>query len=161
MERRSRDSKMNYFSLALFLAGIILIAGCGSKGAAGLGPDQVGLKFPDGYFIKAEVADTKTERETGLSGRESLAEDAGMWFVFEDDGRYPFWMRGMKFGIDIIWIDREFKVVEIAMNAMPESGTTLKSYVSQSPARYVLEVAAGTAKTHKLGVGDIIELISS
>lgn len=54
--------------------------------------------------IKAEVVDNEEARMKGLSGRDNLADDEGMFFVFEKSDIYPFWMKDMKFAIDIIWI---------------------------------------------------------
>ena len=49
--------------------------------------------FPDKQKITIEFADTAAERTQGLSGRAALANNAGMFFVFDDEGIYPFWMR--------------------------------------------------------------------
>jgi hypothetical protein len=149
--------------LVMLLAAVLNLAGCGRQDT-NLASNQIGIRFPDRYLIKAEVVDTNAEREQGLSGRASLAEDAGMWFVFEEDGKHSIWMPDMNFAIDIVWVNSDFKVIEIAKGVSPEPGvprSQLKRYVSQSPARYVLEISAGTAATHKLGAGDSLKLVSS
>ena len=149
--------------LLLLMMAILGLSGCGQKGID-LGGDRVGLRLPDGYMIKAEVADTVAKRERGLSGWTNLAPNAGMWFVFEQPGEYPFWMPDMNFAIDIIWVGSNFNIVEIANNVSPEPGVSrsqLKQYVNRYPALFVLEVPAGTAAAHKLGAGDKLEFISS
>jgi len=149
--------------LIVLLVAILGLSGCGQERVE-LGSNQIGLRLPDGYLIKAEVADTVAEREQGLSGRTSLAADAGMWFVFDHEDYYPFWMPNMNFAIDIIWVGSDFNIVEIADNVSPEPGVVrpqLKQYVNQYLAQFVLEVPAGTAAAHKLGAGDGLELISS
>jgi len=149
--------------LWLLLVTTLSLSGCGREQVE-LGNNQLGLRLPDRFLIKAEVSDTAAEKEKGLSGRTALPADAGMWFIFDQEGKYSFWMPDMNFSIDIIWVGSDFKVVEIAENVLPEPGVSdsqLKRYINQSPARYVLEVPAGTAKAHKLGVGGRLELISS
>jgi len=152
-----------YGLLLALLAVTLGLSGCG-KPAVELANDQIGIRLPDKYSISADIADTSAEQERGLSGRASLSADAGMWFIFNQDGKYPFWMPDMNFAIDIIWVGSDFKVIEIADSVQPEPGVAksqLKRYVNQSPARYVLEVPAGTAKAHKLRAGSKLELISS
>src|SRR3989338_8913824 len=148
--------------LIVSLAVVLSLSGCG-RSTVNPNSDRVSIRLPDRYLIKAEVADTASEREQGLSGRSSLAADAGMWFVFDQMGRYPFWIIDMNFSIDIIWVDDALRVVEIDRNISPEPGvapTHLKRYVNQFPARYVLEVPYGTALDHKIKAGDKFVLIS-
>ncbi len=57
---------------------------------------------PASYSV--EIADTGVSRMRGLSGRASLAQDTGMLFVFPIAGRYGFWMKGMRFPLDFVWI---------------------------------------------------------
>lgn len=65
--------------------------------------------------INVEIADTADTRTKGLSGRENLASDSGMLFVFSESKQYKFWMKGMKIPLDIIYVnnctntDRKFK----------------------------------------------------
>jgi len=153
----------SYCRLLLLVVMILSLAGCG-RVAVELDSNQVALKLPDGYLIKADVANTAPLREQGLSGRVSLAPDAGMWFVFEQDGTYPFWMPEMNFPIDIIWVGSDFKVAEVVRNVSPEPGVDkpqLKRYTNRLPVRYVLEVPSGTSLEHKVGIGSRLELISS
>ena len=102
-------------------------------------------------IINAEIAETDQTRTQGLSGRESLLENAGMLFVFDTSGIYGFWMKDMHFPIDIIWISDEKVVVGTASNTLPESYPLI--YYPPSAVRYVLEVPAGYAETHNINVG--------
>ncbi|MDP2432653.1 MAG: DUF192 domain-containing protein [Pseudomonadota bacterium] len=61
-----------------------------------------------------EVAATPASRERGLSGHERLAPDSGMWFVLPEAGTTGFWMRGMRFPIDLIWVGQNQRVVDVA-----------------------------------------------
>lgn len=102
--------------------------------------------------LKAEIAETYSERARGLSGRERISDDQGMLFLFKEPGRYPFWMKGMKFPIDIIWLDKDLKIVEIKKEARPESFPEF--FQPKAPAEYVLEINAGLSDKHNLKEGD-------
>lgn len=102
----------------------------------------------DGKFIKAEVADSPAERTKGLGGRQCIGEDQGMLFVFDQEGQYGFWMKDMKFPIDIIWLDTNHHVVKIQSGVQPD--TYPEVFKNDKPARYVLELPAG--KAAELGI---------
>src|SRR4051812_48326835 len=61
----------------------------------------------EGKIISIEVADTPEARERGPSGRESLPQGSGVLFVFDAPATYGFWMKDMRFPIDIVWLDEE------------------------------------------------------
>lgn len=104
-----------------------------------------------GTVFRADVADTPTARERGLAGRSSIGRDEAMLFVFDQDGAWPIWMKGMRFPIDIIWLDKDQKVVHVERNVYPDAEPH-DSYYSPVPARYVLEVGAGQ---HNISVGSV------
>ena len=115
--------------------------------------------------IKAEVADSDAERQKGLSGRSALGKDSGMLFVISNGKATPtFWMKDMKFAIDIIWIHsssgdvKAGKIVQIDKNAeAPKAGTSdsnLNRYSPKSAVDYVLEVNSGYSDSHNIKVGD-------
>jgi uncharacterized membrane protein (UPF0127 family) len=101
--------------------------------------------------LKLEISDTETLQEQGLSNRASLDKDSGMLFVFETPGPYSFWMKDMKFPIDMIFIDSNYKIVTIAKDAKPSSYPT--TFTPQSPVKYVLEVNSGFSDEHHLKEG--------
>ncbi|MBY0376458.1 DUF192 domain-containing protein [Patescibacteria group bacterium] len=102
--------------------------------------------------IKVDLAVTPFQHQLGLGGRTSLKENTGMLFVFDHASKYSFWMKGMKFNIDIIWLGEDDKVVYIAKNLSPE--TYPKIFTPESSARYVLEVPSGFSDKNNLKVGD-------
>jgi len=101
--------------------------------------------------VKIAVADTPVKRQQGLSGRKSLRPDEGLFFIFNQPGFYPFWMKEMNFSIDIIWLDENKKIVDIDKNIPPQSFPQL--FQSRRPVQYVLEVNAGFANRHQIGIG--------
>ncbi len=106
------------------------------------------------YII--EIADTPKKREQGLSNRESLPQDHGLLFVFEQEGEHGFWMKDMNFPIDIMWLDKDKKVVFIKENALPEKYPEV--YSNEVLALYVLETNVGFVKEHNLKIGDIMNI---
>lgn len=114
-----------------------------------------------GKTYKLLLAKTDSEKQKGLSGRNNLASDSGMLFIFKDKDIYPFWMRDMKFPIDIIWID-DNKVVDFIENAPAapsgQSPANLVIYKPDAKANYVLEINAQEISKNKIKVGDNVEL---
>ena len=111
--------------------------------------------------IFVELADTKNERARGLSNRDSLPENQGMLFVFDQKDTFPtFWMKDTKLPLDIIWIEDE-KIAKINKNVQPEpdkSDRELTRYRPDSPIDYVLEVNAGFSDKNGLEVGNTVDL---
>jgi uncharacterized membrane protein (UPF0127 family) len=103
-----------------------------------------------GKTVKFEVADDNAERERGLSGRDGMPEDQGMLFIFEQPSTACFWMKDMRFDLDILWFDEGGKLVYQRHNLSPQ--TYPESYCPPALAKYVVELTAGSAG--RLGVGD-------
>lgn len=104
--------------------------------------------------IAVEIADTSEERTLGLGGRDGMPDTEGMFFIFEESGTHPFWMKNMEFPLDIIWIGEDFGVADIKENISPD--TFPKQYVSSLPSKYVLEVNAGFARAHSVATGSAV-----
>lgn len=117
---------------------------------------DVTITTPKGA-ITAEVADTKSSRELGLSGRPVMKDNEGLLFVFDVPGRYGFWMKDMIFPLDILWINENGIVVEIERKATVESYP--KTFINAAPASYVLELNAGVAEKQGLFIGSKIKII--
>lgn len=113
------------------------------------------------HKFKVEVADTKAKRSKGLGGREKLATDEGMLFVFDKDNKYPFWMKGLKFPLDFVWI-KDNQIVDIIQNVPPpvegQKDEDLPIYLPKVPINRVLEINGGTVERLQIKVGDKIKL---
>jgi uncharacterized membrane protein (UPF0127 family) len=96
--------------------------------------------------VVVEVATRPADLRRGLSGRDGLARGRGMLFVHDHEGTHGYWMKGMQFPLDIIWIGQDGRVVDIAATVSPDSYPRM--FQPRDPARYVLEVNAGWAARH-------------
>ena len=158
--------RKNLFSY-LFLTGI-LVTGCKEKPEAQ--PQDIAepisftkeaeayLTKPSGdtvQFLHLEIADDDYQRETGLMYRESMQQDQGMLFIFENEQPRGFYMKNTNIPLDLIFLNAENKIVSISKNAKPKSLETIPSEV---PAQYVLEVNAGLSDQWDLQVGDSLIL---
>lgn len=106
--------------------------------------------------IKAEIADTESERQTGFMFRENLDKESALLFVFKQEGFYSFWMKNMRFPLDIIWISNDKRIVDIKKNVAP-CGSACESLVSLARALYVLEVNSGFVSEHNIKIGQKID----
>jgi uncharacterized membrane protein (UPF0127 family) len=113
-----------------------------------------------GQRISAEVARTAAEQERGLGYRDGLAPGTGMVFPYTEARRWSFWMKGMRFDLDIIWI-RADEIVDISRfvpapraDAPPSVMNALPTFSPREPADTVLEVVAGTANARGWQIGD-------
>lgn len=117
-------------------------------------PDNIGLSINNkNYYL--EVAQNSAQRAKGLSGREKLCPNCGMLFVFNKEGKHPFWMKNTLIPLDMIWLNSQNKVVKIytAINT-----NSLESYINDQPAQYVIELNANEVFKLDLKVGDTIQL---
>lgn len=107
--------------------------------------------------VYVEIADTDFERRRGLMWRTRMADNWGMLFIFDDESRRSFWMQNTYLGLDMLFIDSEGVIVSISEDARPLD--TGPRYSSAGPARYVLEVNAGFARTHGIAAGQRVRLV--
>ena len=122
----------------------------------------INVKIGENFF-KSEVAETIGQKAKGLSYRDSLDKDTAMYFDFSREDRHGFWMMGMRFPIDIIWIKNN-EVVGIEKNASaPTPGTpesALKLYYPPEAVDKVLEINAGLSDELGIKVGDSFGIIN-
>lgn len=112
------------------------------------------IGLANGQKLGVEIAADPSTREKGLSGRDCLPSNSGMLFSFSRLGLYNFWMKDMRFAIDIVWIDDSHKIVTIKPNIVPSSYP--ESFTGATPAQYVLELTAGQAAALGLTVGQTL-----
>ncbi len=108
--------------------------------------------------LEVEVVSKEEDLMRGLQGRNGLGENKGMFFVFDHEDIYRFWMKDMKFSIDILWLDSKGKIINVASACPPCLQEPCEVYAPLDKARYVLEVASGYALTHDFKKGDTLQL---
>jgi uncharacterized membrane protein (UPF0127 family) len=96
-----------------------------------------------------EIANTDTAREKGLGDRSSMPANHGMLFSYRRAGQQCFWMKNMRFSLDMIWLDSAYKVVKVMPNITPQTYPTGYCAVAQ----YVIELNAGQAAQANLRLG--------
>jgi uncharacterized membrane protein (UPF0127 family) len=101
-----------------------------------------------------DLALTPEQQSRGLSGREKMSENQGMLFVMQSPGRYGFWMKEMKFPLDIFWLDRKGTTVYLKQNLQPcLTILDCPTYTPDADSLYVLETVAGFAQRHSITKG--------
>lgn len=111
--------------------------------------------------LKVEVADTDAKRSKGLGFRDLLASDSGMLFSHSPPSKYIYWMKGMRFPIDFIWILDDV-IVDIKPNVPPpiegQPDETLERYGPITEINKILETNAGFVDKNNIAAGDKIIL---
>jgi len=114
------------------------------------------ILFEDATFA-LELVETPKEKEQGLMFRESLPKNQGMLFIFEDEARRMFWMKDTLIPLDMIFLNEGLEVVDVKNDVQPCKKDPCPRYISK-PARYVLEINSGLARTHGIEVGKTARL---
>lgn len=109
----------------------------------------------NGNEINLEVVTSLEDQKMGLSNRDLLDYDTGMLFLYEDLKRRSFWMKEMRFSIDILWIDENNTIIGIEESVSPDSFP--ERFISSKPVPFVLELVGGWSKEHRIRVGDTVE----
>ncbi len=107
-----------------------------------------------GHVFKTEIVTTDSDKQKGLGGRKGLCVDCGMLFVFDEPGKYSFWMKDMRFALDLLWI-RDDKIVFIEKNVAPNFSGTMNP---PTDANRVLELNAGAVDKFGITVGDSVSI---
>ena len=143
------------FIVALILILILTLAGYFFTNFYSIHGNFIVRMRVENYPIRSEVVNEQSKRELGLGGRSGLCTSCGMLFVFEKKERYAFWMKGMDFPIDILWIDNG-KVINIEHDVSHLDQR--RTYSSAEPAAMVLELPAGTCEREGITKGSRVGL---
>jgi uncharacterized membrane protein (UPF0127 family) len=128
---------------------LLLCAACVSAGP------EVELR---GETFSVDLATTPKEHALGLMFRDSMAEDHGMLFIFPSATTRNFWMKNTRIPLDIFYFDQDLKLLNVVQHARPCRTSQCPVYSSSGPARYVLELNAGTAAAIGAQPGDTLVL---
>jgi hypothetical protein len=120
---------------------------------------MVNIVCGDDNKFNTYIAKSDSDREKGLSVFNKIKSNEAMIFSFDTSDKYSFWMKGMKFPIDIVWLDQDKKIVDIkndvAISTYPEL------FTPNTQSLYVLEFNAGTVNNSNLKIGEVCEFDSS
>ena len=103
--------------------------------------------------VDVEIADSDAERQVGLMNRESLPEDAGMLFVFEEDVDFGFWMKNTLIPLSIAFADAGGEIVRI-LDMEPCEADPCTVYEPEATYRTALEVNQGAFADWGVAEGD-------
>ena len=107
--------------------------------------DLLPVTLPNGTKFLVEVADTDQLREQGLMHRDHLASDRGMLFVFEREQIWAFWMKNTLIPLDVVWLNAEGLIVDVAEGMQPCEATPCPLYHPDHVSSFALEIATGRA----------------
>ena len=138
--------------LAALALAVVSLSACASGGAK----DEQWVQLK-GKRFGVEVADDAGERERGLMFRDSMAADHGMLFVHDSEEPQAYWMKNTRIPLDIMYFDRDRKLVSVAHAPPCSLGDTGPPFPSEGPALYVLELNAGSAEALGAKPGDVLE----
>ena len=148
--------------ILLFIIVAVIIAGVGffvfNLMRGSIFVNTQGTVTIDKHTFNVIVAKDQKDQEIGLSNRNSLPQNTGMLFVFENADFPAFWMKQMKFPLDLIFINKDHIVTIYPNVQVPTSETDIPTYKPTEPADRVLEINAGLAEKYGFKVGDAVEI---
>lgn len=152
-------SNLNGLRIAAIIAGLLAVIAVAALAGNPAHPNPCGTYRDDkviavgAHKIFTEVASTPAAQARGLGGRSCIPADAGMLFSFNQPGQYSFWMKDMKFPIDIIWISAGHKAVLVKQNVLPSTYPSGFANPISRPAKYVLELQANASTRLNISAG--------
>jgi len=155
----SRRIVLSFIAFLIVVMPLLVVAAIIEGSFISLNSGEYSVCFEKNCF-SVELAISDQEKMLGLSGRASLENGTGMLFLFNESGRYNFWMKDMNFPLDIIWFNETKNIVYVWESALPcvEECIEVSSNV---PAKYVLEIPSGSFKELGLEIGEGAEFSSS
>ena len=152
MKKNFKISIISIISI-ISLISLIFLTACNNQKIQGEQTEK--FIIINNHKIYIEIANTSEKRAQGLSNHDSLPADHGMLFIFDTYQKPAFWMKDIRFPIDIIWI-RDNIVVDITKNVSILEGSELKHYFPSQQVNYVLEVNSGIVEKNKIEIGQKI-----
>lgn len=152
--RRESESSLPAKTLLLLVASLSMffLIACSFGGSDDGGEPDAWLEIK-GQRISVELARTAQEQAKGLGERDALAWNHGMYFEYSTPGFYAFWMKDMRFSIDIVWL-RDGRIVGFETSIPFEKGGNGPTVRPRELVDAVLEVPAGYATASGWGIGD-------
>lgn len=109
--------------------------------------------------MTVSTAVTEAQKQKGLGGRESMPDSFGMLFLYDHEEQFEFWMRGMQFPLDFVWI-KDKTVVDLTQHVPPPTGNDRPRIVKPKEAvDTVLELNAGSITRYGIATGDAVQFL--
>jgi hypothetical protein len=121
-----------------------------------LNPQQPNAEI-NGHVFSLYLAKTSKDQEIGLAKFAEIAKNQGMLFIFQKADYYSFWMKNMRFPIDIIFINKN-KIVDIFQKVPVSKNGNLPIYTTHAKADKVLEINSGLSDEYKIKIGNNIKI---
>jgi len=120
--------------------------------------NYVEIQIPNGLAVRVdiEIADSDVERSVGLSNRRYLGDYEGMLFIFDNEVQTPFWMKDMLIPLDILFIDSQGYIVDMAVAQQPCVSTSCPAISSSKLFQCVLEVNSGFCEENDIEEGYLV-----
>ncbi len=106
----------------------------------------------NGEIFDVEVVRKQEDLALGLSGRSHIEDKNAMVFVFDKEDFWGIWMKDMNFPIDVVWLDKNKKIIFIKENLKPE--TFPEVFYPDLKALYVVEMSVDSVKKTKAKIND-------
>ena len=138
-----------------FLRALLLLLFAAAPALAAGPREELAIVTANGrHVFRVEIADDPDERAQGLMFRKSLPADAGMLFLSGRNEVQSFWMKNTEIPLDMLFIARDGRIVDMHERAVPFSLETISSKV---PVWAVLELPGGSAARLGIKLGDRVE----
>jgi uncharacterized protein len=147
-------TKIKIFVSTVFLALLLILANYIISEVISTSGNRIRRVYVRNILVKAELVNTQEKIERGLAGRENLDAGRGMLFEMPSNKAQNFWMKGMRFPIDIIWIENG-RVIGCEKDISPDDP---RIFSSPGEAGYVLEVPEGFCDENSVKINDAVDL---
>ena len=128
--------------LLILIVFAFVLGGCNSAA-----PPSTFLVQLNGHLFYVELANSPQSQRQGLTGRDHLAQDGGMLFVWPEPTIATMWMKGCEIPLDVLFFDHNRRLINshsMAVVSPEQPDQNQPKYSSDKPATYALEVAGGT-----------------
>jgi uncharacterized protein len=109
------------------MAGMLSVASAGASGASSRHSSGAKARPGDATLLVGKIrfdlrlAISPNQQAQGLSGLKSLPDNTGMQFVFQGTGLRCFWMKGMHFALDVVWLSADDEVQLVDHDLSPRT----------------------------------------
>lgn len=149
---------MKNFAGVLFLLAIVSLLAFWQSTRPNRGLDKKVVEI-GGRSFNVQIANTNQTRAKGLMFVEKMEKNSGMLFIHDKEEPVSYWMKNTKIPLDMLFFDSSLHLVSQQRNALPcDLGNSCPGYPSNLPAKYVLELNAGTAKEMNIQDGAVLKI---